>query len=514
MPIDRLIFRSVAPLVAAALSGCAVLPADRGAADVRRLVAERGGRELAAPEQNMSALVGDLLKAPLTADSAVQIALLNNPRVRAEYARLGLAGADVYEAGRLSNPRFSVGALTSNAAGAATQVTFGLAQSFTDLLLLPARSRLAAGEFERAKQTAGRAILNVTADVESAYFNLIGMQQVVAMRVKIASAAQASAELAQRLFDAGNVSARGLAQEQAAASTAQLSVLQVTADTAAARTQLNELLGLGADAPNWQAASVLPAPLDREDELVELQKLAAQSRLDLAAQRREVALLADSLSVTRRYRYVGAVEVGVVTERETDRSRITGPTLSLELPIFNQGAGRVARAEALVEQAESALKTLELTVANKVRLAADRVRAARERAALLRTRLIPQREEVVRRTQQEVSYMLEGQFALLLVKQQEYDAYQGYLEAVRDYWIARTELAREVGARLPSQAPRRADTSSPNAVPEPLSELPRPGPANDEMKALDGMKMHDMPMPNTPPAKPTDTSTHQHGGSP
>jgi len=48
--------------------------------------------------------------------------------------------------------------------------------------------------------------------------------------------------------------------------------------------------------------------------------------------------------------------------------------------------------------------------------------------------------------------MLEGQFELLLAKRQEYEAYQGYLEAVRDYWLARTDLARAVGTTLPSSA--------------------------------------------------------------
>ena len=462
MPIDRKLIRSVALLVPVTLTGCAELPADRGMADVRELISARSGHEIVAADQNTAALVSELIKAPLDLDGAVKVALLNNPQVRGEYARVGLASADVYDAGRLSNPRFSTAALTSNAAGAADQVTFGLAQSFTDLLLLPARTRLAAGEFERAKQSAGHAIFNLSAEVEGAFFNLLGAQKITAMRQKIARAAQAAAELAERLATAGNVSARDLAQAQAAASSAQLSALQAAADSATAYTRLNALLGLSADQVDWQVANLLPVPLARENDLAELQKL-AESRLDLAAQRREVALLTDSLNTTRRYRYVGAVEIGVVTERETDRSRITGPSLALELPIFNQGAGKVARAEALVEQAESALKALELEIANKVKLAADRVHAARERAALIHTRLIPEREEVVRRMQQEVSFMLEGQFALLQVKQQEYDAYQAYLEAVRDYWVASAELTREVGTRLPSQTVQPIDKSSAHA---------------------------------------------------
>ena len=362
-------------LLTAALAGCTTLPADRGLGDLQKLVAEHGGPALPAVEESQNSWINELLKQPLAAADAVRIALVNNPRIRAEYARLGIASADVYDAGRLSNPRFSASALNSSATGAADQVTFGLAQSFSDLLLLRARSRLARGEFARTKQQTAQAILNFVGDVEVAYFRLVGAQQVAAMRAKIAAAAEASAELAARLFDAGNLSARELAQEQGTASMAKLSALQATLDERVAHATVNEILGLGADSPAWQAASELPVPLAPEDALAELLPLAAQSRLDLAAQRSAVALLAESLKLTRRYRYLAAVEVGVETERGTDRSRITGPTLSLELPIFNQGAGKVARAQGLLAQAESTLAVLEITVANKVTLAAERVRA-------------------------------------------------------------------------------------------------------------------------------------------
>ncbi len=466
VPSERKVARCMTVLLTAALAGCATLPADRGLGDLQKLVADHGGPALPAADATQNAWINELLQRPLAARDAARIALVNNPRIRGEYARLGIASADVYDAGRLSNPRFSTSVRNSNATGAADQVTFGLAQSFSDLLLLRARSRLASGEFARAKQQTAQAILNFVGEVEVAYFTYAGAQQVAAMRAKIADAAAASAELARRLFDAGNLSARELAQEQSAASAAKLGALQATFEQRAAQAIVNETLGLGAGSPDWQAASALPVPLGPEDALAELLPLAAQSRLDLAAQRSEVKLLADALKLTRRYRYLASVEVGVETERETDRSRITGPTLSLELPIFNQGAGKVARAEGLLAAAESTLATLEITVANSVTLAAERMHAARERAELLRTELIPQREDVVKTTQQEVNYMLAGQFTLLLVKQQAYDAYQQYLEALRDYWIARAELTRAVGARLPSEASAASmDTAAPAPQP-------------------------------------------------
>jgi cobalt-zinc-cadmium efflux system outer membrane protein len=62
--------------------------------------------------------------------------------------------------------------------------------------------------------------------------------------------------------------------------------------------------------------------------------------------------------------------------------------------------------------------------------------------------------------------MLEGQFQLLLVKQQEFNAYQGYLDALRDYWIARTELGRAIGAQLPSAKNIASETVGATVLPE------------------------------------------------
>ena len=48
----------------------------------------------------------------------------------------------------------------------------------------------------------------------------------------------------------------------------------------------------------------------------------------------------------------------------------------------------------------------------------------------------------------EYNYMLTGVFDLLIAKQQEFDGYQNYIEAVRDYWITRTKLQQAVGGSL------------------------------------------------------------------
>ena len=443
----------IATLAGAELSGCASLPADYGRDDVAILLKERGHDvDGAGNAPAAGLLLGDLSGRHLTADDAVRFALVNNPRLTAEYTKLGFAAADVYDAGRLSNPRLSASVLLTGVTGFVDEHSFGLVQSFTSLLLLPARSRFAAGEFDRVRLLIGAATLNLAAETESTHYRLVGALQTRGMRESVARAAQASAELAQRFFEAGNLSRLELALEQAAASQARLDLLQAQAKVSAARGELNNLMGLSAQEDQWTVEERLSAPVADEDELSDLFTLAAASRLDLAAARRKVELFADALGVTRQFRYLGEVNIGVEATRISEGARLIGPTLSLELPIFNQGKGRVARSEAQLAQAEAELRTLETGASNGIRRAVTEVASAKARAEEYRNFFIPLRETIVARTLEQVNFMLEGQFELLLAKQKEYDAYQGYLEAVRDYWLARVELSRQIGAPLPSQA--------------------------------------------------------------
>lgn len=474
-------------LLVVVLSGCASLPADYGRDDVAILLKERGydvsvGGDTEAAERLLAEFSGK----PLTAGDVVRFALINNPRLMAEYAKLGFAAADVYEAGRLSNPRLSASILFVDEPGLVDKLDFGLTQSFTNFLLLPARSRFAEGEFALVKQLVGAETLNLAAEAETAHYRLVGALQSAAMRESVARVAQASAELAQRFFDAGNISRLELAMEQGAASQARLDLLQARAEATVARSELNILMGLPAQEDRWAVENRLPAPVAEEDSLAELLKVADTSRLDLAAARKRVSLFADALGVTRRFRYLGEVRVGVGAERDTDGSRHLGPELSLELPIFNQGKGRVVRAETGLQKSEAELRSLEFEISNGVQRAAAEVATAKARAEEYRQSLIPLREAIVARTLEEVNFMLKGQFELLLAKQQEYDAYQGYLEAVRDYWVARVGLSRQIGRPLPSQA-----TVGNSVLEAPTLITPGDSPM-DGMNEAEGMDMSGM----------------------
>ena len=532
-----------APLLAALgailLASCASIPADHGIGDVRKLAADRGQVFPDDAAGDRDKLIADILAKPLTESEAVRVAFLNNPRIQAEYARLGLSGAEVLQAGRLSNPTLSAGWAGSSLAGDVSRYDFGLTQNFAELLLLPARTRFTKGEFERAKLDTAQALLDLAAQVRSAYYDAAGARQVAIMRQTIAAAANASSELSERFNQAGNNTALELALDQAAASQATLDQEQAEAQATRTKDALNALMGLAPGA-QWAVATALPMPLKDEDSLDELQKLASLKRPDLESDRRAVALLEDSLGITRTYRWLGSVDVGVQYERDTDRNRLFGPTLSLQLPIFNQGQPTILRAESQLEAARADLRSKELEVSNGVQAAYDRVMAARKRLDRLGTETIPLREKIVARMQEQVSYMLVGIFELVRAKQDEYGAYQQYLEAVRDYWQARVDLGHAVGSRLPSDSQIGEPVVAPEFPVEPKDDgvghahhhtggMAMPGmdhsnhgdgpagDAHDSMSDMPGMDMGDMksdkkkaqpPAPSLPAPKP-----HHHESS-
>ncbi len=310
-----------------------------------------------------------------------------------------------------------------------------------------------------------------------------------------AASADVAATLAQRFYDAGNISDLELTLNRAAATQAHLAAVHANIAAQAAKYDLQSRLGLRGS-PTWSIASELPAPslvAETPDSLI---ALAQEHRGHLRAAHQEVTQLDDALRVAKRWRWLGVAEVGVQREREPDGRVLTGPTLALALPLFNQGQAGIARGEAELEISQARLQSLEALVENSIRLDVDRVAAARGVAEAYRQTLVPEHALIVKREQERQNFMLIGQFELLLAKQQEYDTYQKYLEAVRDYWLARVELVRAVGADLKASADAGA---SPVGVEEILTA---PASESEHMEHHHG---------ETPPQ---DTEHHHHEGTP
>lgn len=444
--------RCVVGLVALMVSGCAAAPKGGGFDAVRQEVLERTGHEVqwrgqTAQDAELDRAVAGLLAKELTADEAVQVALLNNRGLAARFEDLGIAQADLVQAGLLKNPVFMGSWRFADHSPRVTNVEYSVAADFLDLLMMPLRKRMAEEQFERTKLSVGHDVLQLAAEVKEAFYTAQAHGQLAERFRLVAQINQTAAELATRQREAGTLNELGEANQRVAYEESKVDVAQAEAQLAADRERLNRLMGLWGEQTTWKMANRLPELPAEEVSLEHLESLAMRQRLDVLAARKETVTLAEALGVKNAYRYFASAEVGVSTEKETDGVRVTGPTLSLQLPIFDQGQGEVAKLGAEYRKSRRRLEGLAIDARSEVREARGRLVAQRALVEHYK-RLLPERVRILNLTLEQYNGMLKGAYDLLLAKQGEVATERAYVEAWRDYWIARTELVRAVGGKL------------------------------------------------------------------
>lgn len=448
--------RRIAFLAAAcSLAGCAI-PENAGFEDVQAAVAERMPQRVhwargTAEDAEVKRLLDDLLARELTPESAVQVALFNNPTLQADYEDLGVAQADLVQAGILKNPSFLGSVLFPVRSGNNTGLEFEIAQEFLDLLMMPSRKELASLEFERVKLHVADEVIETAGKVKEAWYEVVAAQQLVEVRHAMAAAAEARAELAKRLKDAGNISELALAREVDELEKAKTAWTKAEAEALEAREKLTLLLGAWGPQAAWTAPKALPEAPKAEIPLEKLESLAVARRLDLAAALRERDVSGSRLAMTKAFRWLGKLELGFNAHREAEPEVgwLLGPSLSLEIPLFDRQQTVVYALECELRRRESLNRALAVSIRSEVRSARDRLVNARRLADHQVKVVIPLREKIVELTLREYNFMLTGASEVLRAREEEFEAYEDLIEMARDYWIARTQLERAVGGRLP-----------------------------------------------------------------
>ena len=436
------------------LAGCAGFTKERGHTEVSAMVEERTGLktgwELGPLERaELDARVDALLKGGLTRPGAVQLALLNNPALQATYEELGVSQADLLQAGMLTNPSLGVGVgLPLRGPLSALEIEFSVVQGVLDLFMLPSRKEMAAGQFAADTLRIAHEALGVAAEAAEAFIEAQAARQEVMLKQRTLEAAEAAAELAVKQRAAGNLSELRVATEQAAAEEARLQVGAAELHEVEAREALNRLLGLSAARAKWTLAEELPEVPEADPPLGNLERVAVNRRLDLQALRKQADLLLNATSLAKSSALFGTVEVGIGGKHEDGHPFLLGPTLVLELPIFDQRGAMISRLEANQRQAERRLTAATVDARSQVRVSRARLVNARDRVEKLKTALLPLRARIVELSQQHYNGMFIGAYDLLRAKQDQVAAYGEYLGAVRGYWQARAALERASGGAL------------------------------------------------------------------
>lgn len=458
--------------------GCASTSPQTPFKDVARDVETRSGQKVhwsqgGGDDKQAEQAIDRLLDQDLTADAAVQVALLGSPALRARFEELAISQADLVQAGLLKNPVFSIGRTAWEQEHISPNLFVTVEQDFLDLLTMPLRKRIAATELEAVKLDIGDHILEIAAQVREALYAAQAAEQVATMRRLVDDASKTSAELARRQHEAGNMSDLNLNTELALSAQTSLERKRAEGEAAVSREKLNKLMGTWGPRTRWKTATRLPELPREEVSLERLESVAIEHRLDVGAARRNVQAMSYALSLAKTTRWTGTVNVAVEAGRlrpapdiGIPRRRFSfGPSVALEIPLFDQRQAQIAKLEAHERQAENELQALAIDVRADVRSARARLLTARGVVEEYGKTIVPLRENIVRFSQEQYDAMLLGVYQLIQAKQNEYEAYREYIESLRDYWIARSDLERAIGRRLGGAPPETHGPKSTVAPP-------------------------------------------------
>lgn len=436
--------------LATLLLGLACVPRNAGYEDVRELVARTGHdvrwQQLEASEAWRKEARA-ILAAPLTEQSAVRLALLQNRELQAAFEQLGIARGDLVRTLRLPNPSAEAG-LRFEPEGS-PGVELSLTQDLAELILLPMRSGAAHAEFAAVKvEVAGRA-MDLIFEVRKAFTNYLADQQVLELRKTVLAALEASALAAQEIHRAGNMTDLDLANQQVLHEEARVSFSSAATALATSRERLNALLGVTGRDSSWEAQDRLHDPEDAPRQALESSAVARSA--ELAAIRHRYTAAAKRANLARVQGLLPELKAGVALEREGSEWGY-GPVVELELPLFYQGQGETARAEAEMRREQELLAATGVRVRAAVRAVRARESTARERALHLKGVLLPMRERILQQTQLQFNAMNTSVFQLLIARRDQVETGRAYIEALREYWLAVSDLDQILAGRIPDGA--------------------------------------------------------------
>lgn len=459
------------------LAGCASVPADAGsgAAAVAQVAAQRLGAQLPIRDVDGDAAddhaaldrrAAELLAAPLDADAAVQLALIRNRGLQARLADLGVAQADWLQAGRLSNPRFTFARLRrGDGADAERETERGLSFGLGHWLLRPWARELEAVRRDAVQRGVTADLLALAAQVRKAQVQAVAAGQLLAQARQARRSAEAGAELARRLEQVGNWTRLQRAREQAVYAGASLAEARAEQAALAARERLVRLLGL-AETRTLRLPERLPELPDALPERGDLEQAALDQRLDLQAARLDAQAAARGAGLSRAEALLDGVELGLMRNGSNAAPTQTGVEIAFELPLFDAGDARRARAAARYRRSVHLAAQRTLEARSEVREAEAAWRSAWAIARHHRDELVPLAQRIGEENLLRYNGMLIGPFELLADARAQAAAVAAAIEAQRDFALAQADLELalvgkpELAGPAASMAPAGGDAAA------------------------------------------------------
>lgn len=437
-------------LTALLLSGCASFSPDGGMATVAGIAGETLKKDVVAirstdDEQWASERIRRLLARPLTVETAVQTALLDNRGLQAAYNELALAETDLVQEGLPPNPTFSISRIAGDGA---IEIERQIVGDILALATLTFRTEIARERFRKAQLRAAEETLRLAAEVRRAYYRAVAANELVGLLTDAKATAATTAQLASKLGQTGAINKLDQARDQVfyAETTAELATLRQEASSA--RERLTRLLGLWDGDTNFRLPNRLPSLPGRPLQQPFIEVDAVTHRIDLQIARIELAALAKSLELTQASRFVTMLDIAGIDRKTRDPDtppfRERGFDIQFQIPIFDGGEVRVRQAAEAYNQAFNRLTEKAVNVRSEARDAYRVYRSTYDIASHYQREVLPLRKIITDEMQLRFSSMQVDVFALLVEARQRIGSMRAAIEAKRNFWFAQSDLSTAV----------------------------------------------------------------------
>ena len=443
------------------VSGCAAsLSPDPAFQDVALTVQDRTGKRIAwdsgsNEDERARSHIDHLLRKRLTAARTAQIALLNNRDLQASYAGLGVAQADLVQAGLLTNPVIDGSVLWpySPEAGAA-QVATGIVFNFIELFWKRYKKAVAASALEEVKYSVSGMVIDHAAKTNLAFVDYVATRQQIELFRKVVGSARAGVVSAKAIREAGNSTPLDFEQQQSVLTQAKLDLGNAEAASASARERLNVLMGLtGRQTKIWRVPTRLPSAKGSTSLFDGIERVGVERSIELASLRQKIITLGYKYQLTSRASLIPDIGIGVEIEstkaKGEEREYEAGPIFDVTLPLFDQGQAKRARGIMEIRQAQDAYWAMGVRVRSAARLVRAELLTAHKTVMYYQRAILPQQARLLKATTQQYNAMQEDVFRLIRAKRDQIQAGRGYIDALRSYWRARSNYQQLKSGRLP-----------------------------------------------------------------
>lgn len=285
-------------------------------------------------------------------DDVAKLALTNHPRIRATIESIVRARADFVQSHLLPNPiiNFTLGLPIDGGSGHPAMGS--LLQPIAALWQRPAAVDASESRLRAAVLALSDMAIQLVAEARSAHASAVFAERDLALERSSLKMARDALELVERRLAEGEASA--LDRNRAALDCVEAEMRSTEAEVRHDRATraLLETCGVAeaSELPRLDADHVpVPDWVDRLSEM-DLLDLSRSQRLDLAAAEALADGAIDDVRLAE-LRAVGSVSLGATYQRNFQGRDAIGPTLSLEIPIFDDGRAKTASAESMARAA-------------------------------------------------------------------------------------------------------------------------------------------------------------------